>query len=67
MKTPPEALNLFEVQNLAADKKKIRARPVEAESMVEEITFPEVTRRCVPVVSEIATWFPQCDSASGCV
>jgi hypothetical protein len=67
MKTPPEALNLFEVQNLAADKKKMRARPVEAESMVEEITFPEVTRRCVRVVSEIAALFPQGDSVSDCV
>ncbi len=67
MKNPPQVLNLFEVQNLAADKKKTSARPVEAESMVEEITFPEVTRRCVRVVSEIAALFPQGDSVSDCV
>jgi len=67
MKNPPQALTLLEVQNLAAEKKKTRARPVEAESMVGEITFPEVMRRCVRVVSEIATLFPQCDSVSDCV
>ena len=44
MKNPPQVLNLFEVQSLAAEKKKTRARPVEAQSMVGEITFPEVTR-----------------------
>ncbi len=67
MKNPPQVLNLFEVQNLAADKKKTRARPVEAESMVGEITFPEVTRRYAPVVSEIAALFPRGDSVSGSV
>ena len=66
MKNPPQALTLFEVQNLAADKKKTIARPV-AEGMVGEIMFPEVTRRCVRAVSEIATSFPRGDSVSGCV
>jgi hypothetical protein len=33
MKNPLQVLNLFEVQNLAADKKKTSARPV-AEQMV---------------------------------
>jgi hypothetical protein len=34
MKNPPQALNLFEVQNVAADKKKTSARPMEAANMV---------------------------------